>query len=140
MRFKEYLPKFINVYNKIANEYLNSFLLNSFSQAIIKLDNRINRLNKIEKFNLETNLATDLTNIIIELWHIVNNEFISVYEKVFKTNYYHKESNTEVDELLLKLKDKKVINEKNLKKINDMNDLLNMKKIIFSNVKMNPNK
>ena len=140
MRFKEYLPKFINVYNKIANEYLNSFLLNSFSQAIIKLDNRINRLNKIEKFNLETNLETDLANIIIELLHIVNNEFISVYEKVFKTNYYHKESNTEVDELLLKLKDKKVINEKNLKKINDMNDLLNMKKIIFSNVKMNPNK
>ena len=107
---------------------MNSFLLNSFSQAIIKLDNRINRLNKIEKFNLETNLATDLTNIIIELLHIVNNEFISVYEKVFKTNYYHKESNTEVDELLLKLKVKKGINENNLKKINDMNDLLNNEK------------
>ena len=79
MRFKEYLPKFINVYNKIANEYLNSFLSNSFSQAIIKLNNRINRLNKIEKFNLETNLETDLANIIIELLHIVNNEFIFVY-------------------------------------------------------------
>ena len=79
MRFKEYLPKFINVYNKIANEYLNSFLSNSFSQAIIKLNNRINRLNKIEIFNLETNLETDLTNIIIGLLLIVNNEFIFVY-------------------------------------------------------------
>ena len=128
MRFKEYLPKFINVYNKIANEYLNSFLSNSFSQAIIKLNNRINRLNKIEKFNLETNLETDLANIIIELLHIVNNEFIFVYKKVFQTNYDHKESNTEVDELLLKLKVKKGINENNLKKINDMNDLLNNEK------------
>ena len=128
MRFKEYLPKFINVYNKIANEYLNSFLSNSFSQAIIKLNNRINRLNKIEKFNLETNLETDLANIIIELLHIVNNEFIFVYKKVFQTNYAHKESNTEVDELLLKLKIKKGINENNLKKINDMNDLLNNEK------------
>ena len=128
MKFQECLPKFINVYNKLANEDLNSLLSNSFSQAIIKLNNRINQLNKIEKFNLETNLETDLTNIIIELLHIVNNEFISVYEKVFQTNCYYKESNTKVDELLLKLKDKEVINENNLKKINDMNDLLNNEK------------
>ena len=128
MKFQESLPKFINIYNKLANEDLNSLLSNSFSQAIIKLNNRINQLNKIEKFNLETNIESDLTNIIMELLHIVNNEFISVYEKVFQTNSYYKESNTKVDELLLKLKENEVTNENNLKKINDMNDLLNNEK------------
>ena len=128
MKFQEALPKFINIYNKLANEDLNSLLSNSFSQAIIKLNNRINQLNKIEKFNLETNIESDLTNIIMELLHIVNNEFISVYEKVFQTNCYYKESNNKVDELLLKLKENEVTNENNLKKINDMNDLLNNEK------------
>ena len=128
MKFQESLPKFINIYNKLANEDLNSLLSNSFSQAIIKLNNRINQLNKIEKFNLEANIESDLTNIIMELLHIVNNEFISVYEKVFQTNCYYKESNTKVDELLLKLKENEVTNENNLKKINDMNDLLNNEK------------
>ena len=128
MKFQESLPKFINIYNKLANEDLNSLLSNSFSQAIIKLNNRINQLNKIEKFNLETNIESDLTNIIMELLHIVNNEFISVYEKVFQTNCYYKESNAKVDELLLKLKENEVTNENNLKKINDMNDLLNNEK------------
>ena len=81
MNFQQSLPKFINIYNKLANEDLNSLLSNSFSQSIIKLNNRINQLNKIEKFNLETNIESDITNIIIELLHILNNEFISVYEK-----------------------------------------------------------
>ena len=128
MKFQECLPKYINVYNKLANEDLNSLLSNSFSQAIIKLSNRVNQLNKIEKFNLETNIESDLTNIIIELLHIINNEFISVYEKVFQTNSYYKESNIKVDELLLKLKENEVSNENYLKKINDMNDLLNNEK------------
>ena len=128
MKFQECLPKYINVYNKLANEDLNSLLSNSFSQAIIKLSNRINQLNKIEKFNLETNIESDLTNIIIELLHIINNEFISIYEKVFQTNSYYKESNIKVDELLLKLKENEVSNENYLKKINDMNDLLNNEK------------
>ena len=109
-------------------DFFNSLLSNSFSQAIIKLSNRINQLNKIEKFNLETNIESDLTNIIIELLHIINNEFISIYEKVFQTNSYYKESNIKVDELLLKLKENEVSNENYLKKINDMNDLLNNEK------------
>ena len=128
MNFQESLPKFINIYNKMANEDLNSLLSNSFSQSIIKLNNRINQLNKIEKFNLETNLETDITNIIIELLQILNNEFISIYEKVFQTNSYYKESNKKVEELLLKMKENEKINDINLKKINDINDLLNKKK------------
>ena len=128
MNFQENLPKFIGIYNKLANEDLNSLLSNSFSQSIIKLNNRINQLNKLEKFNLETNIESDLTNIIMELLQIVNNEFISVYEKVFQTNCYYKESNIKIEELLLKLKDNEIQNENNLKKINDINDLLSNEK------------
>ena len=115
MNFQEILPKFIGIYNKLANEDLNSLLSNSFSQSIIKLNNRINQLNKLEKFNLETNIESDLTNILNELLQILNNEFISVYEKVFQTNCFYKESNMKIEELKLLLKDKETINENNLK-------------------------
>ena len=115
MNFQQSLPKFINIYNKLANEDLNSLLSNSFSQSIIKLNNRINQLNKIEKFNLETNIESDITNIIIELLHILNNEFISVYEKVFQTNCYYKESNVKIEELKMQLRDNEAKNENNLK-------------------------
>ena len=128
MNFQESLPKFIVVYNKMANEDLNSLLSNNFSQSIIQLNNRINQLNKIEKFNLETNIETDLTNIIVELLQIINNEFIFIYEKVFQTNTYYKESNKKIEELQLQIKDNENINENNLKKINDINDLLNNEK------------
>ena len=128
MNFQQSLPKFISIYNKMANEDLNSLLSNTFSQSIIQLNNRINQLNKIEKFNLETNIETDLTNIIIELLQILNNEFISIYEKVFQTNSYYIESNKKVEELQLQIKDNENINENNLKKINDINDLLNNEK------------
>lgn len=116
MNFQQSLPKFINIYNKMANEDLNSLLSNTFSQSIIQLNNRINQLNKIEKFNLETNIETDITNIIIELLQILNNEFISIYEKVFQTNSYYIESNKKVEELQLQIKDNENINENNLKK------------------------
>ena len=128
MNFQECLPKFIGIYNKLANEDLNSLISNSFSQSIIKLNNRINQLNKLEKFNLETRIESDLTNIIMELLQILNNEFISVYEKVFQTNCYYKESNNKIEELKLKLKDNEVKNENNLKKMNDIKDLLNNEK------------
>ena len=128
MNFQQSLPKFVSIYNKMANEDLNSLLSNTFSQSIIQLNNRINQLNKIEKFNLETNIETDLTNIIIELLQILNNEFISIYEKVFQTNSYYIESSKKVEELQLQIKDNENINENNLKKINDINDLLNNEK------------
>jgi hypothetical protein len=112
----------------MANEDLNSLLSNTFSQSIIKLNNRINQLNKLEKFNLETNIETDLTNIIIELLQILNNEFISIYEKVFQTNCYYKEANKKIEELKFQIKDNENTNQNNLKKINDINDLLNNEK------------
>ena len=42
MNFQDSLPKFIGIYNKLANEDLNSLRSNSFSQSTIKLNNRIN--------------------------------------------------------------------------------------------------
>jgi hypothetical protein len=128
MNFQENLPKFINIYNKMANEDLNSLLSNSFSQSIIQLSSRVNQLNKIEKFNLETNIETDITNIIIELLQILNNEFISIYEKVFQTNCYYKEANKKIEELKLQIKDNENVNQNNLKKINDINELLDNEK------------
>ena len=128
MNFQDKLPKYINSYNKIANEDLNSLLSNSFSQSIIKLNNRINQLNKIEKFNLETNIENDITNIILEFIQILNNEFISIYEKVFQTNSYYKESNKKIEELQLQIKENEITNQNNLKKINNINDLLNNEK------------
>ena len=137
MNFQESLPKFIVIYNKMANEDLNSLLSNTFSQSIIQLNNRINQLNKIEKFNLETNIETDLTNIIVELLQIINNEFIFIYEKVFQTNSYYKESNKKIEELQLQIKDNESINENNLKKINDINDLLKNEKKSIDEYKNN---
>ena len=128
MNFQDSLPKFIGIYNKLANEDLNSLLSNSFSQSIIKLNNRINQLNKLEKFNLETHLESDLTNIIMELLQILNSEFITVYEKVFQTNCYYKESNIKIEELKLQLKENEVKMGNNIKKMNDINDLLNNEK------------
>ena len=128
MNFQENLPKFINIYNKIANEDLNSLISSSFSQSIIQLNNRINQLNKIEKFNLETNIETDITKIILELFQILTNEFISVYEKVFQTNSYYKELNKKIEELQTQIRDKDNTNENNIKKMHDINNLLNNEK------------
>ena len=128
INFQENLPKFINIYNKMANEDLNSLLSSTFSQSIIQLHNRINQINKIEKFNLETNIETEITNIIIEFLQIINNEFISIYEKVFQTNSYYIESTKKIEELQLQIRDNEKTNQNNLKKINDINDLLNNEK------------
>ena len=128
MNFQDDLPKYIIIYNKLANEDLNSLLSNSFSQSVIKLNNRINQLNKLEKFNLETNIESDIASIIIEFLHIINNEFISIYEKVFQTNCYYKESNVKIEELHLQLKNDEVKNANNLKKIDDINELLKNEK------------
>ena len=124
MKFQEILPKYINVYNKMANDDLNSLLSNSFSQSIIKLNNRIKQLNKIEKFNLETDIENDLYKIISELLQVLNNEFISIYEKVFQTNSYYEESNKKAEDLGMQIKNYKNVADQNIKKFNNANDLL----------------
>ena len=102
---KQYIIKTINSYNKIANEDLNSLLSNNFSQNMMKLNMIISSLDDIEQYNLETKPEIDLHNAIYELITNINEEFIILYEKVFQTNNYYKESYDKVNELQFQLKE-----------------------------------
>ena len=102
---KQYIIKTINSYNKIANEDLNSLLSNTFSQNMMKLNMIISSLDDIEQYNLETKPEIDLHNAIYELITNINEEFIILYEKVFQTNNYYKESYDKVNELQFQLKE-----------------------------------
>ena len=110
-KLKNYIINSINAYNKLANEDLNSLLSNSFSQNVMKLSMQIASLDEIEKYNLETNPELDLHNIINELLYSINDEFIILYEKVFQTNNYYKESNNKINELESKIRQIKINNE-----------------------------
>ena len=89
----------INSYNKIANEDLNSLLSNSFSQNMMKLSMEISSLDDIEQYNLDSKPEIDVHNILEELISYLDDEFIVLYEKVFLTNNYYKESNNKINEL-----------------------------------------
>ena len=100
-----YIIDIINSYNKIANDDLNSLLSNSFSQNIMKLSIQISNMDEIEQYNLESKPELDFHNVIYELLSSINNEFIILYEKVFQTNNYYKESNDKINQLESKLKE-----------------------------------
>ena len=104
-KIKQYIINTISSYNKIANEDLNSLLSNNFSQNIYKLNMLISNLDDIEQYNLDTQPELNLHNAIYELVTNINEEFIILYEKVFQTNNYYKESNDKVNELELQLKE-----------------------------------
>jgi len=121
-KLKNYIINSINAYNKLANEDLNSLLSNSFSQNVMKLSMQIASLDEIEKYNLETNPELDLHNIINELLYSINDEFIILYEKVFQTNNYYKESNNKINELESKIRQIKINNE-----LNNNNEIMKLK-------------
>ena len=104
-KIKQCIINSINSYNKIANEDLSSLLSNNFSQNISKLNMLITNFDDIEQYNLETQPELDLHNAIYELITSINEEFIILYEKVFQTNNYYKESNDKVKELEFQLKE-----------------------------------
>ena len=104
-KIKQCIFNTIKSYNKIANEDLNSLLSNNFSQNISKLNMLITNIDDIEQYNLETQPELDLHNAIYELITSINEEFIILYEKVFQTNNYYKESNEKVNELEFQLKE-----------------------------------
>ena len=89
----------INSYNKIGNEDLNSLLSNSFSQNMMKLSMEISSLDDIEQYNLDSKPEIDVHNILEEFISYLDDEFIVLYEKVFLTNNYYKESNNKINEL-----------------------------------------
>lgn len=97
----------IENYNKIANDDLNSLLSNSFSQNIINLSIKIQNSSQIEKYNLESKPELDLHHILFEFLSAINDEFLILYEKVFQTNSYYKESNNKINELERQIKENK---------------------------------
>ena len=105
--------KHINKYNKIANDDLDSLLSNSFSQNLMKLSMKIRNLCQIEQYNLESKPELDIHNMIYEFLTAINDEFLALYEKVFQTNDYFKESNNKINEL------EKEINETRNKYLNN---------------------
>ena len=109
----------IEIYNKMANDDLNSLLTNSFSQNLMKLSMKIGDLCQIEKYNLETKPELDVHQILYELLSVINDEFLNLYEKVFQTNTYYKESNNKINELERELKENKNKNKFINNKIND---------------------
>jgi len=136
-QIKQYIINAINSYNKLANEDLNSLLSNNFSQNIMKISMQISSMDDIEQYNLDTKPELDMHNIIYEFLSNINDEFIILYEKVFQTNNYFKESSDKVNELETELKEYKV-NYSNISN-NEMTKLKDeyVKTIIKLNLELN---
>ena len=77
------LLNYINTYNKMANDDLNSLLSNTFSNNIMKININIGNLMQIEQYNLESKPELDIHDIILKFLSAINDEFLILYEKVF---------------------------------------------------------
>ena len=121
----------INIYNKMANDDLNSLLSNSFSQNLMKFSLKIGNLIQIEPYNLESRPELEVHEILLEYLSAINDEFLILYEKVYQTNNYYKESNNKIFELEREINEnkKKFINNNEFnyadKLINDGGDYKN---------------
>ena len=106
--------QYITMYNKMANDDLNSLLTKTFSDNVLNLVSKSNQLTTIEKYSLDVN-DSKLHNVIITLLNVVHNEFICLYEKLFESNDYSKESARTIHDLESKVKlhkkDKENLNE-----------------------------
>ena len=118
------LLNYINTYNKMANDDLNSLLSNTFSNNIMKININIGNLMQIEQYNLESKPELDIHDIILKFLSAINDEFLILYEKVFQTNNYFRESNNKISEL------EKEINENKKKFINNKNAFNYVDKLI----------
>ena len=118
------LLNYINTYNKMANDDLNSLLSNTFSNNIMKININIGNLIQIEQYNLESKPELDIHDIILKFLSAINDEFLILYEKVFQTNNYFRESNNKISEL------EKEINENKKKFINNKNAFNYVDKLI----------
>ena len=99
MKLQDLIYKYINVYNKMGNEDLNSLLTKSFSEGILKLQNKISQMNKVQKYNLDSESDIKIHELIADLLKVINNEFVIIYEKIFESNGYYNESNRKVEQL-----------------------------------------
>ena len=86
-----FLKNYIAIFNKMANEDLNSLLTKNFSDNVLVLKNKISNIPSIQKYNLEYDIDSKLIKVIIETLTILNSEFVNIYEKVYESNGYCKE-------------------------------------------------
>ena len=99
MKLQDLIFKYVNVYNKMGNEDLNSLLTKSFSEGILKLKNKISQMNKVQKYNLDSESDIKIHDSIADLLKVLNNEFVIIYERIFESNGYYHESNRKVEQL-----------------------------------------
>lgn len=120
-KLQSIVNQYINIYNKMANEDLNSLLTKTFSENIMKVKNKFDQLKKIEKYSLDSS-DTILHNIIMSLLKVVNNEFILIYEKVFESNKYYQESSRKVENLENEIKTKNDCFEQQNQNLNELTE------------------
>lgn len=120
-KLQSIVNQYINIYNKMANEDLNSLLTKTFSENILKIKTKFDQLKKIEKYSLDSS-DTNLHNIIMSLLKVVNNEFILIYEKVFESNKYYQESSRKVETLENEIKAKNDCFEQQNQNLNELTE------------------
>ena len=125
MKLQDLIYKYINVYNKMGNEDLNSLLTKSFSEGILKLQNKISQMNKVQKYNLDSESDIKIHELIADLLKVINNEFVIIYEKIFESNGYYNESNRKVEQLKSEINNNNHNIETQKKNIEYLNEQLN---------------
>ena len=125
MKLQDLTYKYINVYNKMGNEDLNSLLTKSFSEGILKLQNKISQMNKVQKYNLDSESDIKIHELIADLLKVINNEFVIIYEKIFESNGYYNESNRKVEQLRNEINNNNLNIEAQKQNIEYLNNQLN---------------
>ena len=121
------LNNYVEIFNKMANEDLNSLLTKSFSDNILVLKNKISKIQPIQKYNLEYDKESKIIQGVIDALTIINNEFVNIYEKVFESKGFCKESNQKLEELQKEINSRDLNLENQKENIECMNKQLNNK-------------
>ena len=121
------LNNYVEIFNKMANEDLNSLLTKSFSDNILVLKSKISKIQPIQKYNLEYDKESKIIQGVIDALTIINNEFVNIYEKVFESKGFCKESNQKLEELQKEINSRDLNLENQKENIECMNKQLNNK-------------
>ena len=98
-QLQSFLNDYIGILNKMANEDLNSHLTKNFSENVNLLKNKMSLISKVEKYNLDIDNDLNIINSAINTLTIINDEFVNIYEKIFQSDNYYKESNKKLENL-----------------------------------------
>ncbi len=98
-QLQNFLNDYVVILNKMANEDLNSHLTKNFSENVNLLKNKMSLISKVEKYNLDIDNDLNIINSAINTLTIINDEFVNIYEKIFQSDDYYKESNKKLENL-----------------------------------------